>query len=68
VRARLRSAESRISELETENAGLKRTIAQNSQSTAYQLSRRTPDEGSDDLEEITARLDRAGHNLKGSTE
>lgn len=37
LRLRLGKAENRITELETENAGLKRAIAQNSQSTAYQL-------------------------------
>lgn len=59
LRTRLSKAENRITELETENAGLKRAIAQNSQSTAYQLGRRAADD------EIVGRLDRAGHNLKG---
>lgn len=37
LRTRLVSAERRITELETENAGLKRSIAQNSRSTAHIL-------------------------------
>jgi len=37
LRSRLTAAERRITELETENAGLKRSIAQNSQSTAHLL-------------------------------
>ncbi|MBI0474208.1 hypothetical protein D9601_02360 [Sphingomonas sp. MA1305] len=37
LRTRLSKAEMRITELEVENAGLKRSIAQNSQSTAHML-------------------------------
>lgn len=40
LRTRLSAAERRIGELETENAGLKRAIAQNSQSTAHLLGGR----------------------------
>lgn len=50
LRDRLRNAESRITELETENAGLKRAIAQNSRSSAYLLGgkqRRNSDPGED---------------------
>jgi DNA repair exonuclease SbcCD ATPase subunit len=59
LRQRLRAAENRISELEAENAGLKRAIAQNSQSTATFLGRALPE----DSEAIKA-LDRAGHNRR----
>jgi len=62
LRQRLAKAEGRIGELETENTGLKRAIAQNSQSTAYQLGRNRSDD------EMVDKLDRAGHNLKGATE
>lgn len=48
LRERLRIAEGRITELEAENAGLKRAIAQNSQSTAYQLTRRSPEPVAED--------------------
>lgn len=41
MRDRLSLAEGRIRELETENAGLKRMIAQNSQSTAHMIQRAT---------------------------
>ncbi|HEX8412459.1 MAG TPA: hypothetical protein VF637_01035 [Sphingomicrobium sp.] len=73
LRARLVKAEARITELETENAGLKRAIAQNSQSTAYQLGRSSRRAGAGEVrmtgmqDEITA-LDLAGHNLKGVAE
>jgi cell shape-determining protein MreC len=52
LRERLAEAENRIRELETENAGLKRAIAQNSQSTATLLGS-TPIRGS------------GGRNLEG---
>lgn len=59
LRVRLNTAEKRIGELETENTGLKRAIAQNSQSTAFQLQRRN-----DEDDDMAARMDRAGHNLR----
>ena len=65
--------EARITELETENAGLKRAIAQNSQSTAYQLGRSSKRAGAGETrmtgmqDEIT-KLDLAGHNLKEASE
>ncbi len=73
LRERLIAAEKRITELETENAGLKRAIAQNSQSTAYQLGRSSKRAGAGETrmsgmqDEIT-KLDLAGHNLKGTAE
>lgn len=50
-----------IRSLQDENAGLRRQIAQNSQSTAYQLKRIA---GDDPIDELTEKLDRAGHNLR----
>lgn len=67
LRERLLKAENRIAELEAENSGLKRLIAQNSQSTAWQLSRATKAKSKalpedDDMKEQIEKLDRAGHN------
>lgn len=65
LRTRVREAEDRslalekrVSELETENAGLKRAIAQNSRSAAVILGR------SPFAEEVD-KLDQAGDNSKG---
>jgi len=65
LRERLVAAESglvaankRITELETENAALKRAIAQNSQSTAVLLK---PNRAIDD---DAAKLERAGDNIR----
>lgn len=54
-----RVTEKRIADLESENAGLKRAIAQNSQSAAYQLGRRTspPERGNRTAKDILRELD-----------
>lgn len=65
--AGLARANKRIGELEAENAGLKRAIAQNSQSTAMMLGR-TRQRATDGesrmtgMEDEIAKLDQAGHN------
>ncbi len=61
LRDRLRTAEGRIGELERENEGLKRTIAQNSQTTAWRLDNR-PGVSLPEDTDMLGRLDRAGHN------
>lgn len=72
VRERLAGAERRIAEqdeqiagLKRENEQLKRTIAQNARSTATLLGDATP--VPEEMADMLARLDRAGHN-KGSAE
>ena len=65
LRDRLRKAEREIINLREENAGLRRSIAQNSQSTVHMLGRATRDVSE---EEMADKLDRAGHNLRGASE
>ena len=65
LRHRLRGAEKRISELEAENTGLKRAIAQNSQSAAYQIGKVRSVVVDDAMDDVVERLDQAGHNRKG---
>ena len=57
----------RIEGLETENRGLKASIAQNSKSAAFLLERnaKRSADGRDNLQEQIAALDQAGHNSKG---
>lgn len=55
--------EKRVGELEAENAGLKRAIAQNSQSAAYQIGRRDGQSVQREAD-FMERLDRAGHNSR----
>ena len=61
VRDRLVKAESRIGELENENVGLKRLIAQNSQSTAVRFAR---NEGKAEDIEYARRIDLADKNIQ----
>ncbi len=62
LRDRLRDAEHRISELEAENAGLKRAIGQNSQSSAMLLGGKPP--ATDQIELLDA-IERATEQRKG---
>ncbi|HEX8418563.1 MAG TPA: hypothetical protein VF638_00965 [Sphingomonas sp.] len=56
LRTRLILAEKRITELETENAGLKRAIAQNSQSSAFLLNKSKANEAS--MQNQITRIDK----------
>lgn len=64
LRERLGKAEMRIRDLEDENAGLKRAIAQNSQSAVYNLTKVATQDKSNalDIADLQSRLDEAGHN------
>lgn len=58
-------AAEKLAAKDAEIAGLKRAIAQNSQSTAYQLGRHGSGVQDDRDSETIAALDRAGHNSAG---
>lgn len=59
-----RETEKRMRSLEDENAGLRRMIAQNSQSAAWAIGnvKRAGTENAADMADLTARMDEAGHN------
>ncbi len=59
----IREQQKEIEQERREKAGLQRQLSQISQSTAVQISRLREDPGIDDA---TAKLDRAGHNLRGT--
>lgn len=69
LRERLLKAEERIRQLEDENAGLRRSIIQNSQSAVVELGKvkRRNDATKADLDDLAGRFNDVGHNSDGGT-